>query len=736
MGRFLRFFIAIALMIGIVIPHSASIEAATTETAIVNVSSVLNVREKALSNSKKVGTLKKGAKVTVYSKSKSGWSEIRFKSKKAYVSTKYLKFSAPVKKTSINKFAKTSFQTTANLNMRSGAGAKDRIVLMIPKGKKVTSTEKTGNTYKVSYTYQSKGKNVTKTGWVSGKYLKEYYTYTNTGGTYFLTKKTANLYTSADTKKNAVSKVSIGNVLYSTQKAVNSLGQTWYRVSFNGKNLYVNSGDVSKDTLKSFSQTTYKAKKDTSLYASHGNAYKNLLKIPKGTIVSSKQRVNYWYKVSFNGNSGYIQIADFTKQAVSTDKKMTEEKLAKDTMIVVTDINVRKTADVAAPSLTTIPKDVFVFPTHKSANGWYKVVVNGKTGYVLGEEVITGDPMNNRSGYQFIDLRTQSPVTAAQIDQYIANYVKATGKRSVLTGKGKEFIEVGKKRGVNALYLAAHAIHESAFGTSQISLGKLNLFGFGAYDATPYIGAYRFSNINSSIDYIAREMKSTYLNPNNWKYHGAYLGFSTKTSGNARVDALSEGMNFYYATDPDWGQKIASHMEKMLPFNKSHYNKAAVHTGVPAQPSVPVGSDLFPKDIVAIAKTEIRYGQKGKITQNSPKIKKGTKFTLLEKTNDYWVKVKIGSKVYWTNDIKFHEYTKFVSVQNLGRVNEDLLNIRQEPNTTSKSLAKLGLNQYVQIVLKKDGTLTMDKTKKWYQIKLSNGKTGWVSAQYITRELK
>ena len=68
--------------------------AAKTETAKVT-ADVLNVREKPASSSKKLGSLKKGERVTVYTKTKSGWSEIQYKKKKAYVSTQYLDFSKP-----------------------------------------------------------------------------------------------------------------------------------------------------------------------------------------------------------------------------------------------------------------------------------------------------------------------------------------------------------------------------------------------------------------------------------------------------------------------------------------------------------------------------------------------------------------------------------------------------------------------------------------------------------------
>jgi mannosyl-glycoprotein endo-beta-N-acetylglucosaminidase len=256
-----------------------------------------------------------------------------------------------------------------------------------------------------------------------------------------------------------------------------------------------------------------------------------------------------------------------------------------------------------------------------------------KTGYVTGhfiKEVITGDPLH-RDGYQFIDLRKSSKVTATQINNYINGYLSVSGKVSVLNGKGQAFIEAGNKYGVNSLYLAAHAILESGYGTSNISLGKYNLFGFGAYDATPFIGAVRFSSIEENIEYIAQEMKATYLHPSNWKYRGAFLGYSTKTlDSNTRVDANSAGMNFYYASDPKWGQKIAAHMQKMFPYNKADYENTGINTTLFLAPVRPTGSDIFPVEIKAIANQTLKLAtQKGGALISNPSIGKGSSFEIL-----------------------------------------------------------------------------------------------------------
>jgi uncharacterized protein YgiM (DUF1202 family) len=76
-----------------------------------------------------------------------------------------------VEASGIVRITKTSYTTTTNLNLRSGAGTGYKTILTVPKGKKVTATERMDNWYKVSYTYSSNGQSITKSGWVWGSYL-------------------------------------------------------------------------------------------------------------------------------------------------------------------------------------------------------------------------------------------------------------------------------------------------------------------------------------------------------------------------------------------------------------------------------------------------------------------------------------------------------------------------------------------------------------------------------------
>lgn len=146
--------------------------------------------------------------------------------------------------------------------------------------------------------------------------------------------------------------------------------------------------------------------------------------------------------------------------------------------------------------------------------------------------------------YNQLDLKTKTHYTAEQLD----NYIKSKKPDSPLIGLGKTFIEAQEKYGVNALYLMAHAIHESGWGLSKIAREKNNLYGINATDDNPYGNADEYPTKRDSIMYAAKFVSEKYLSPGNFRYNGRYLG--NKASG----------MNVKYASDPYWGQKIAGLM--------------------------------------------------------------------------------------------------------------------------------------------------------------------------------
>ncbi|MDQ6773888.1 MAG: glucosaminidase domain-containing protein [Candidatus Dormibacteraeota bacterium] len=132
------------------------------------------------------------------------------------------------------------------------------------------------------------------------------------------------------------------------------------------------------------------------------------------------------------------------------------------------------------------------------------------------------------------DLRLIPQVDAGALDALFAG--------TPLAGLGGVFVGAGDQNLVNPLYLVAHAIEESAFGSSTIAQQKKNLFGIGAFDSNPGGDALAFASFQACIQYEARFVSQEYLSPGGPFYHGLTL----------------RGMNVDYASDPRWASKIAS----------------------------------------------------------------------------------------------------------------------------------------------------------------------------------
>ena len=134
----------------------------------------LNVRKSASINSKIVGSLKKGTKVTVTATS-GNWSKI--KSPSAWVSTSYLSSKKPTTSSTTDTNYKVKVTTKAGLNIRSGAGTSYRKLGAYAYNTKITITKKSGKWGKTSkgwicLTYTSKISNSLSIKNTVGKYKR------------------------------------------------------------------------------------------------------------------------------------------------------------------------------------------------------------------------------------------------------------------------------------------------------------------------------------------------------------------------------------------------------------------------------------------------------------------------------------------------------------------------------------------------------------------------------------
>lgn len=137
------------------------------------------------------------------------------------------------------------------------------------------------------------------------------------------------------------------------------------------------------------------------------------------------------------------------------------------------------------------------------------------------------------------DVTVPSGATAEQLDRAFVG--------TPMEGLGAAFERAEKQSGVNAWFLVAIATLESGYGHSALARDKNNLFGFCAYDDSPYSSATKFKTKEKGIEYVSDFLSREYLDA-----HGAYYkGLS--------VDAVGES----YATDKDWANKVYSLMTEL-----------------------------------------------------------------------------------------------------------------------------------------------------------------------------
>lgn len=164
--------------------------------------------------------------------------------------------------------------------------------------------------------------------------------------------------------------------------------------------------------------------------------------------------------------------------------------------------------------------------------------------------------------YQYLSFRSKTNYTAEELNSYLNANVSSY---SVLRDSGQEFINAQDDVFINAALEIAFAIHESGWGSSAIAVDKNNLFGINAVDSDPYNSAKIFDSIEECVEYhVSSFLQTRYFNPTYYVAFGTNLGDKY------------QGMNYKYASDAYWGEKIAKHyynLDKALGFKDYNFYK-------------------------------------------------------------------------------------------------------------------------------------------------------------------
>lgn len=129
-----------------------------------------------------------------------------------------------------------------------------------------------------------------------------------------------------------------------------------------------------------------------------GNNYKVLTCVSKGKSVTTNGASGNWTKVTANGKSGYIynKYLKTSSTVSSTTPSTTTKPTSNTTIYATTTLNVRSGPSTGYKIITSMKKGQSAVKTGVSGS-WYKVSVNGKTGYVSSKYTTTTKPASSTS---------------------------------------------------------------------------------------------------------------------------------------------------------------------------------------------------------------------------------------------------------------------------------------------------------------------------------------------------
>lgn len=309
--------------------------------------------------------------------------------------------------------------------------------------------------------------------------------------------------------------------------------------------------------------------------------YNNNPSLPKGEEIViqegalGKDKVNV---VKTYENGTFVEEIILKKENIQAPVQKiidlgTSEFLAKhkvhlgDTMYLLNDVTLKSSTESNATDVAEIKKNLDVKLLELPSEEWCKVSFDGIEGYMQTKNLTsayTTPSIVEKNRIQRIlikvnidmELNKTSGLTLNDYKKIFTGISNDTNK--IFEQNYDVFYNIEKKYNINGIFLASMAIHESAWGTSQIAKDKNNLFGYGSYDETPYESSFEFESYEESIETVAKSLVKYYLNPSGTKIYDGETASAWYYNG-----PTLQGVNTRYASDKDWYKKVYSYMEML-----------------------------------------------------------------------------------------------------------------------------------------------------------------------------
>ena len=330
-------------------------------------------------------------------------------------------------KQDVTTIPETAFKTKTALALYDATDGTKRPLITIPSGTIVKSTARSGLYHRVTYNG--------KTGYALTASLTEYTATVKLASSRFLLSNAVAIKASPSSSSTTIASLQTGNVYYTTSLVTNSIGQQWHKVSKDGKTGYVqvNQGKAIKYyTVHDLSLKTTKA---TALHSYAGPSYGVVKTIPSNAVIKIQGQIGNWYKVSYDGKSGYASGATFTDHVTTQSIPTTDFELK-------TDVAMKAAPKATATTVTTFKTNDIYQTNQLVTNGsskWHRVTKDGQTGYLPVDQ---GTPVSYTSENIAMKTTATTALRTYAGNSYATTATITSGTNVQVIGKIQDWYKV------------------------------------------------------------------------------------------------------------------------------------------------------------------------------------------------------------------------------------------------------------------------------------------------------
>ena len=210
----------------------------------------------------------------------------------------------------------------------------------------------------------------------------------------------------------------IGSLTYNTKVTILEISHGWYRINYDGSNGWISGDYVTLSTGNAASNVGRASGAGTvtadylNVRSGAGTGYSVIGGLSEGALVSIISSENGWYKISYDGTTGWISGDYVSVGGSSSSNESSSSNQASSSGTVTADyLNVRSGAGTGYGVIGGLSEgsSVSIISTE---NGWCKINYNGGTGYVSSDYISSGSSSEENSSTSSSPSESSATVTA------------------------------------------------------------------------------------------------------------------------------------------------------------------------------------------------------------------------------------------------------------------------------------------------------------------------------------